>query len=87
MLEYNAEIDKQGKNGWTALMYAVASGQLKIACKLLEDGADLYIKNNDAKNSFDLILFFWDSAKSDYKERCKEEFEEAMLAVIKNKKK
>ena len=92
LLKNGAKIDKQDATGWTALMHAVASGQLQITRKLLEDGADPYMENNDKKNAFDLILSLWDSrwgsfAKSDYKEQKEKEFEEAMLAVIENKKK
>ena len=76
------DINKQDKKGNTALMYATGSGLLETTRKLLEHDADPYIKNNDGKNAFDLIL----SSRSASTEHEKEQFKIAMLKVIESKK-
>ncbi len=76
------DINKQDKWGHTALMYATEFGLLEISRKLLEHNADPYIKNNDGKNAFDLIL----SNNQSSAEHEKEQFKKKMLEVIENKK-
>ena len=62
-------------------MYAVGSGMLKITRKLLEHNANPYIKNNDGKNTFDIILLMLSRRSSE-----KEQFKIAMQKAIENEK-
>ena len=46
LLEQHADVNKQGKDGWTALMWAADRGHLDVVKLLVERGADLTIKDN-----------------------------------------
>ena len=81
LLKNNATIDLQDETGWTALMYAAANGQWDIMRMLLEHNADPYIKNNDEKNTLNLILSNRSSTEHE-----KEQFKQKMLIIIENKK-
>lgn len=49
LLAMNADCDKKGRGGWTALHYAASEGYIDIVRYLLRHGATVRIKNNAQK--------------------------------------
>ncbi|MGB3591528.1 MAG: hypothetical protein WBA16_07565 [Nonlabens sp.] len=62
LIELGFQIDKQDENGYTLLMRSIEhcasyddkSQLLKFANKVVENGANLFIKNNDGQTAYDL---------------------------------
>ena len=51
---HNSNVDIQGYNGWTALMYASANGYKNRVQLLLNHNADIHVTRNDGKTALDL---------------------------------
>lgn len=56
LIENNADVNMQDKEGWTALHYASLSGNLEFAQFLLENGADPKLENKNEKKSLDFAI-------------------------------
>lgn len=50
LLERGVKVDKAGRNAWTPLMYAAASGSVKCVKTLLAAGADIHLTYVDEEN-------------------------------------
>ena len=55
LIDSGADLDAQGANGMTALMYAASHGRMEMADLLVTKGAALGIKNNQGQTAYDLI--------------------------------
>lgn len=55
LIDSGADLDAQGANGMTALMYAARHGRMEMADLLVTKGASLSIKNKQGKTAYDLI--------------------------------
>jgi ankyrin repeat protein len=56
MDEAKVGVDRRDPAGWTALMYAAASGRAEAARVLLAGGADRSLRNNAGRTAEDLGL-------------------------------
>ena len=59
LLDAEAEIDHQGKTGWTALMFACKNSNVEVARLLLERGANKDLKDNECpqdEHGLDYVL-------------------------------
>ena len=52
LIDYNAKLNNQDKEGRTALYHACKNGNYEIAEKLIKNGADLNIKTNNDWTAF-----------------------------------
>ncbi len=53
LLQYKADINKQGKDGYTALMHAAYAGYENIVRLLLQSNANKNLENNQKKTAYD----------------------------------
>ena len=69
LVKHGADVNIQGEDGWTALMFACKQGRYNIAKLLLDHGADVHAKNNAGytalqiateNNSLDIVRLLLD---------------------------
>ena len=53
LLDAGAEVDRQDKNQWTPLMWAMTNRHKEIAKSLLDHGASIDIKSSSGRTAFD----------------------------------
>ncbi len=70
LIEHDAELNHQDKDGWTALIFAAYYNDLHNVKALVKGGADLDIRNNDGYTALDYSIYF--------------NFDEIALYLIKN---
>jgi len=62
LINHNADINKQNYNGWTALMYIAINSdkysEYNIFKLLLQNGSDMYLKNNQNLTVFQLVEIY-----------------------------
>lgn len=54
LIENNASVDMQDKDGMTALMHAAAAGHAEVTKRLLKANADVKAQNSSDLNAFDI---------------------------------
>ena len=73
LLESGASVTPSDVYGFTALHWAASDGRVKIACQLLEAGADIDARNYDGETAADhLYGWDWDSMTEEERAECKE---------------
>ena len=56
LIEHGANIDLQDNLGWSALMITCQKGQPKVCSLLLDEGANLSLKNIEGLTAFDIAM-------------------------------
>ena len=73
LLGLGASVHQSDSCGWTALHWATKSGAPKIACQLLEAGADVHARNDDGETAADrLDKWDWNSIAEEERVEYKE---------------
>ena len=73
LLGCGASINQSDSWGWTALHWAACYGWVKIACQLLEAGADVNARNSDGKTAADCLNpWKWGSLTEEERAECEE---------------
>lgn len=73
LIDSGADIDAQGTNGMTALMYAASHGRMEMADLLVTKGASLSLEDYQGNNAYDLVPASLYSDSRDYLQKILQE--------------